>query len=246
MTDSTGLTWSYGPLHAGNGSTDCFTEETSSHKTGGLTGGDVAGAAIGAFVAGLVAAVIAFLIFNLCRERRTGSEAGIFENPHIDRRDYNDTDINGEPKDLASPGLNNYQVEPYDPQGITNTPGSPMSGTTAAGGSSMRAAQNVYVVHHDQGPAPVSIYTQDGAQVVELPPTYSGEPSSSRGGPSPAPAESDVGSSTHARGSLSVGSVPPGIIAVATGHGRTVSGSSQPEKGAQPLTNRSPTPPPSE
>lgn len=30
----------------------------------------------------------------------------------------------------------------------------------------------VYVVHHDGGRAPVTVYTSDGAQVVELPPRY--------------------------------------------------------------------------
>lgn len=30
------------------------------------------------------------------------------------------------------------------------------------------AASHVYVVHHDRGPAPISIYTDDGAEVVEL------------------------------------------------------------------------------
>ena len=32
--------------------------------------------------------------------------------------------------------------------------------------------QNVYVVHHDGGRAPVTVYTQEGADVVELPPRY--------------------------------------------------------------------------
>ena len=31
---------------------------------------------------------------------------------------------------------------------------------------------NVYVVHHDGGRAPVTVYTQEGADVVELPPRY--------------------------------------------------------------------------
>jgi hypothetical protein len=36
---------------------------------------------------------------------------------------------------------------------------------------------NVYVVHHDAGRAPVTVYTPDGTEVVELPPRY-GEGSS--------------------------------------------------------------------
>lgn len=35
-----------------------------------------------------------------------------------------------------------------------------------------RASSHVYVVHHDGGGAPISVYTEDGAEVVELPPRY--------------------------------------------------------------------------
>jgi hypothetical protein len=34
------------------------------------------------------------------------------------------------------------------------------------------AARNVYVVHHDGGRAPVTVYADEGAEVVELPPRY--------------------------------------------------------------------------
>lgn len=39
---------------------------------------------------------------------------------------------------------------------------------------SERPPQSVYVVHHDGGRAPVTVYTQDGTEVVELPPRYAG------------------------------------------------------------------------
>ena len=35
-----------------------------------------------------------------------------------------------------------------------------------------QGARNVYVVHHDGGRAPVTVYTDAGAEVVELPPRY--------------------------------------------------------------------------
>jgi hypothetical protein len=35
-----------------------------------------------------------------------------------------------------------------------------------------RASSHVYVVHHDGGRAPVTVYTADGTEVVELPPNY--------------------------------------------------------------------------
>jgi hypothetical protein len=36
------------------------------------------------------------------------------------------------------------------------------------------ASNHVYVVHHDGGRAPVSVYHQDGTEIVELPPRYVG------------------------------------------------------------------------
>lgn len=36
------------------------------------------------------------------------------------------------------------------------------------------ASQQVYVVHHDGGRAPVTVYTPDGTEVIELPPRYDG------------------------------------------------------------------------
>jgi hypothetical protein len=38
--------------------------------------------------------------------------------------------------------------------------------------SGRRGTRNVYVVHHDGGRAPVTVYTDEGAEVVELPPRY--------------------------------------------------------------------------
>lgn len=35
-----------------------------------------------------------------------------------------------------------------------------------------RAVPHVYVVHHDGGRPPVTVYTADGTEVVELPPRY--------------------------------------------------------------------------
>ena len=36
----------------------------------------------------------------------------------------------------------------------------------------VRQPAHVYVVHHDGGRAPVTVYTADGTEVVELPPRY--------------------------------------------------------------------------
>ncbi|KAJ7814153.1 hypothetical protein B0H14DRAFT_3090175 [Mycena olivaceomarginata] len=70
-----------------------------------------------------------------------------------------------------------YQVEPFTPPGDRrhSSYGSELNGephhatsSTAASGS----AGNIYVVHHDAGRAPVTVYHQEGSEVVELPPRY--------------------------------------------------------------------------
>jgi hypothetical protein len=86
-----------------------------------------------------------------------------------------------------------YVVEPFALPSPPSDPGAPLLATsgasamspgdaTSASGSdpaepsitSGRRAnrQNVYVVHHDGGRAPVTVYTEGGAEVVELPPRY--------------------------------------------------------------------------
>lgn len=77
-----------------------------------------------------------------------------------------------------------YQIEPFtlstapsDAQVPLLTPVSdapprtPISPGYDANGSEARQ-QHVYVVHHDGGGPPVTVYTDDGAEVTELPPSY--------------------------------------------------------------------------
>ncbi|KAK7064558.1 hypothetical protein R3P38DRAFT_3250140 [Favolaschia claudopus] len=73
-----------------------------------------------------------------------------------------------------------YQIEPFIPPSerrLSSYGGSDpnneaqnaiTSPTTTSGGGS----GNIYVVHHDAGRAPVTVYHQDGTEVVELPPRY--------------------------------------------------------------------------
>jgi hypothetical protein len=102
---------------------------------------------------------------------------------------------------LGSGGLQ-YIVEPFSipgsstsdpsvpllPGGGISPPSSPPDATSASGSSAPtdgsaggRAGRNVYVVHHDGGRAPVTVYTEEGAEVVELPPRYADNGSSSDG-----------------------------------------------------------------
>ncbi|KAJ7139737.1 hypothetical protein C8R44DRAFT_765283 [Mycena epipterygia] len=85
----------------------------------------------------------------------------------------------------------NYQIEQFTPpaegaQGRQSSFGSEYNtgepqnpvGSTAPG----PGGGNIYVVHHDGGRAPVTVYHQDGTEVVELPPRYA--PDSPSNGPS--------------------------------------------------------------
>jgi hypothetical protein len=51
---------------------------------------------------------------------------------------------------------------------------------------------SIYVVHHDGGRSPVTVYAEEGAEVVELPPRYQGSSTS-------APSESETSRETHRR-----------------------------------------------
>ncbi|KAJ3575914.1 hypothetical protein NP233_g799 [Leucocoprinus birnbaumii] len=87
-----------------------------------------------------------------------------------------------------------YQVEPFVLPSVAEDPQQPSSPTHYAsnpslssppsvpesGATSREPGRQVYVVHHDGGRAPVTVYTHEGTQVVELPPGYpGGEPGSS-------------------------------------------------------------------
>jgi hypothetical protein len=111
-----------------------------------------------------------------------------------------------------------YIVEPFampttmpsssssDPSVPLLPAGNPTSPTTASPADALSASglsdpadqsgagrrTNVYVVHHDGGRAPVTVYTEEGAEVVELPPRY---PASSTSGPS----ESEASRETNRR-----------------------------------------------
>lgn len=56
----------------------------------------------------------------------------------------------------------------------TVPPGSPenIAAPSRALSNEARSTSQVYVVHHDAGRPPVTVYTADGTEVVELPPRY--------------------------------------------------------------------------
>jgi len=70
------------------------------------------------------------------------------------------------------------------------------SDPTDASSTGRRTTRNVYVVHHDGGRAPVTVYTDEGAEVVELPPRYAAGSTSS---PSESRSASTRGSNVNRR-----------------------------------------------
>jgi hypothetical protein len=174
--------------------------------------GTTVGAAVGGVVVGLLAG--AFGIFALVRCRRP-------RNRHDSREDLTRDNhlaahppqsaraisVNSGRSPLAAGGSGlEYIVEPFAMPSPPSDPGAPLLGSqqsptapppdaTSASGSTDPAdparRQNVYVVHHDGGRAPVTVYTEEGAEIVELPPRYPANSTSSPSAPS-ATSESDA------------------------------------------------------
>lgn len=74
--------------------------------------------------------------------------------------------------------------------------GRPTSSGAESSSGPGRQSGAVYVVHHDSGRSPVSVYHEDGTQVVELPPRYL---DGSRRTEPPSDARSVAGSGSEAR-----------------------------------------------
>jgi hypothetical protein len=86
--------------------------------------------------------------------------------------------------DRYRPGGGQYQVEPFVMPGEDgyrdNIPTTGLAPSVTPSRPSDPSSQpttqsqdrSVYVVHHDGGRPPVTVYTADGAEVVELPPRY--------------------------------------------------------------------------
>ena len=75
------------------------------------------------------------------------------------------------PSDPGAPLLPASSASATSPADATSASGSdPAEPSITSGRRANRP--NVYVVHHDGGRAPVTVYTEEGAEVVELPPRY--------------------------------------------------------------------------
>lgn len=75
--------------------------------------------------------------------------------------------------------------------------------------SERQASSQVYVVHHDAGRPPVTVYTADGTEVVELPPRYNESSTGATAGGSPV--RSGRTPPLQAQERRHVGSAPPKV-----------------------------------
>ncbi|KAL1709093.1 hypothetical protein EV121DRAFT_195744 [Schizophyllum commune] len=167
VADSDHNSWSYGPLHAGEGTTSSCLDASSSNKLPAIA----SGAGIGGLVLGLLVGGLASWLFLRRKQRDprarhpSYADSDPFASPMLgahDRGSYGSSQHLLPP--LNMPG-SRYQVEPFLlPQEDRESAAGPRS---PGGGQS-----NVYVVHHDGGRAPVTVYHGDDTQVVELPPMY--------------------------------------------------------------------------
>ncbi|KAF8514042.1 hypothetical protein JB92DRAFT_2920701 [Gautieria morchelliformis] len=158
LVDATGASWTYGPLHSGgNGPTDCLhlagnslTVQPSMPGSSHVSVGATIGIAMGALVYGIV--------FTLALQWLWG---------YLHRR--HKTDDHVMQATSSHPGIDPYPIaslRSQPPQVEARSDGNPST-------TEHPVDSQVYVVHHDAGGAPITIFTA-GREVQELPPHYTG------------------------------------------------------------------------
>jgi len=202
VVDAAGNSWANGPLHSGeNGPTTCLSNG-SSPPIGITVGATVGGLVVGA-LAGLASAYI-FMKRRRRKERKhlvdiVSPTGGYFDGPAsgsasqyrpVPSISYSgqDTSIGSGYPSSSNAMLNrlthppsHYQVEPYvvpfadgTPQPARKPSSSAVTPAPPTEPSAAPSSSHVYVVHHDAGRPPVTVYHQDGTEVLELPPRYMG------------------------------------------------------------------------
>jgi len=198
VTDAKGNSWAQGPLHSGdNADTACL----DIHHTGGGGSsthvGATVGAAIGGIVVGLLVGAAGIFAFMRWRRSRRTSSQDMMRDPQSPDHPQSARQMTstGGPTHMAGGGGLEYIVEPFAMPSSSSDPNFPLLPGSGSDPADQGRRQNVYVVHHDGGRAPVTVYTSEGAEVVELPPRY---PEGSTSGPSER-GESDTSRGTHRR-----------------------------------------------
>jgi len=184
LTDADGRSWMTGPLHSGgNGPTDCLVLGGNNlgltAKVGSQGGGISSKVVIGSTIGAVVFGTLLGFLGSLCWSRKKRPAEPLEK---------------GKEKDagaVSSPRGSRFAVEPYplpsqsEPQSQSpEMAGASMSRSTSPNSTmhpgrgemtrhtSDGSSRQVYVVHHDGGRPPISVYHPEGANVVELPPSY--------------------------------------------------------------------------
>lgn len=183
LVDSTGLTWANGIIHSGAGDdTKCLAVGSANSKTVAVP--VIIGSAIGALALG---ALIGFIVTALVNRRKYGRlhpdsstsslDAPRFPGPPSTQYGMISSLNSTSTRPPQSPNrVGQYEIEPFALPTETH-PTSPPDVSAAASDSQSdpssgpQGRSHVYVVHHDAGRPPVTVYA-DHADVVELPPTY--------------------------------------------------------------------------
>lgn len=160
------------------------------------------GAGLGGIIVGLLASAVGLLVFRRSRGSRKHRREDLMRDSQLssgNSRQSREMPATRSAANVTGGGGLEYVVEPFAMPTTPGTPASPpsdpgapllqgnvasstvMSRTDAvsasgtsepADASGRRGTRNVYVVHHDGGRAPVTVYADEDAEVVELPPRY--------------------------------------------------------------------------
>jgi hypothetical protein len=153
------------------------------------------GAGIGGVLGGLILGLVAVYIFQKYQyqrrekgmkfipEKYTFSSPDVEQRPHLLRTETDATDTSAPssaPLSAPSPDGTVHARKWPDrtssrrvPPDLPQTPSNPQGDTPNID----RQRSHIYVVHHDGGGPPVTVYTEREAHVVELPPIYAEESS---------------------------------------------------------------------
>lgn len=156
-----------------------------------MPAGAAAGAGVGGFIIGALGGLGAMFFYY--RKRKDGMHRGSLDlssgdegsNGHLLNATNPYNSVGSQSRGLLSsmgshspnPGHPQYHVEPFvmpvaTEDGRTNTTSSPATQISRNPSSEPTRQDKVYVVHHDGNAAPVTIYHEDGTEIVELPPRY--------------------------------------------------------------------------
>lgn len=198
LMDSQGHGWVQGPLHSGeNVDTSCLNVDHSGGGSSSHMAGTI-GAGVGGVIVGLIAGTAGILAFLRWRGNRRKSDVrdDFIRDSHLSFGPNSRQVTSANATNMAGATGLEYVVEPFSmpsstPGGsdphfpllhggpLASPPASAPDATSASGSDPVDQStsgggrrQNVYVVHHDGGRAPVTVYTEADADVVELPPRY--------------------------------------------------------------------------